>query len=239
MALFGQAAMLLSFDVAPEAIPEHDEWHTHEHLPERLAIPGFFRGSRWSALRGQPRYFVMYEVDRLATLTSKAYLERLNHPSPWTSRMMVHYRNMRRGFCTVAGSFGFGIGGVGLLMRFAPAPGADAALRRWLLDEALPPLSSQSGIGGVHLLEAALTPEMTAEQRIRGADAGMACALFVTGYDGDVLASLGETGLGRAHLEARGAEEVLDATYRLDFTLTDREVGSSAGGGSEPGARRI
>jgi hypothetical protein len=23
-----------SFDVVPEAIPEHDEWHTHEHFPE-------------------------------------------------------------------------------------------------------------------------------------------------------------------------------------------------------------
>ena len=38
--------MLLLFDVAQDAIPEHDEWHTHEHLPERLSIPGFVRGTR-------------------------------------------------------------------------------------------------------------------------------------------------------------------------------------------------
>ena len=41
MPLLGQAAMLLSFDMAPEANAEHDDWHTHENLPERLAIPGF------------------------------------------------------------------------------------------------------------------------------------------------------------------------------------------------------
>ena len=232
MALLGKAAMLLSFDVAPEAIPEHDEWHTHEHLPERLAIPGFVRGSRWIALRGQPRYFVMYEVGRLATLTSEAYVERLNHPSPWTSRMMVHYRNMRRGLCSVAGSFGCGIGHVGLLKRFKPAPGSDAALRKWLLQEALPLLPSRPGIGSVHLFEGALTPEMTTEQRIRGADAGVDWALFVTGYDLDVLASLGATELGRAQLEAQGALGVLDATYRMDYMLTDREIGSPQGEGT-------
>jgi hypothetical protein len=44
MPLLGTAAMLLSFDVAEEAIAEHDEWHTHEHFPERLSIPGFLRG---------------------------------------------------------------------------------------------------------------------------------------------------------------------------------------------------
>ena len=86
MALLGNAAMLLSFDVAPDAIDEHDDWHTHEHLPERLSIPGFVRGTRWVAPEGQPRYFVMYEVEELATLASAAYLERLNNPTPWTRK---------------------------------------------------------------------------------------------------------------------------------------------------------
>ena len=95
MPLLGKAAMLLSFDVVPDAIPEHDDWHTHEHLQERLSIPGFMRGTRWVAratLNEGPRYFVLYEVTELATLTSAAYLERLNNPSPRTSKMMPHYR---------------------------------------------------------------------------------------------------------------------------------------------------
>ena len=173
MSLLGKAAMLLFFDVVPEAIPEHDEWHTHEHFPERLSIPGFVRGTRWVALRGQPRYFVMYEVEQLATLASDAYLERLNNPSPWTSKMMPCYRGMSRGFCSVTGSFGFGIGHLGLLIRFKPAAGGESSLRQWLLLDALPQLPSRRGIGGVHLFEGALTPKMTTEQRIRGADAGL------------------------------------------------------------------
>src|SRR4051794_31425180 len=110
MPLLGPAAMLLSFDLAPEAIAEHDHWHSYEHLPERLSIPGFLRGTRWVALHGQPRYLVLYGVAELPTLTPPAYLERLNNPSEWTARMMPHYRRMSRGLCSVAGSFGLGVG---------------------------------------------------------------------------------------------------------------------------------
>lgn len=216
--------MFLLFDVVEDAIPEHDAWHTHEHLPERLAIPGFVRGTRWVASHGQPRYFVMYEVERLETLTSAAYLERLNNPSPWTSKMMPHYRGMTRGFCAVVGSFGAGLGHAGLLIRFKPMADAETAMHKWLLEEVLPPLPWRPGIGSVHLFEAALTPQMTNEQRIRGADAGLDSALLVTGYGRDALASLMQGELGSAQLEAHGATRVLGAMYRLEYSIIQREV---------------
>ncbi len=226
MSLLGQAAMILSFDVVQDAISEHDEWHTHEHLPERLSIPGFLRGTRWVALHGQPRYLVMYEVEQLATLTSGAYLERLNNPSPWTSKMMPCYRGMVRGFCSVAGSFGCGMGGTSLLIRFKPAATMRDSLRRWLLQDSLPRLPSRPGIGSVHLFEGASTPQMTNEQRIRGADAGLDWALLVTGYGQDALAGLMHTELGSAQLEEHGATGVLGAIYRIEYSIIRREVGA-------------
>lgn len=218
MPLLGQAAMLLSFDVEPQAIPEHDDWHTHEHLPERLSIPGFLRGTRWVALRGEPRYLVLYEVAQLDTLISEAYLERLNNPSPWTSKMMTFYRGMSRGFCSVTASFGLGIGHLALLIRFRPQAPAAAPLRAWLLEESLPPLPSRPGIGSAHLLEGTRTPPMTSEQRIRGADSGVDWAILVTGYREDAL-----DGLGAAHL-MQGTAGVLEATYRMDYALSREEV---------------
>jgi len=226
MALLGHAAMLLLFDVDPGVIAEHDEWHTHEHLPERLSIPGFVRATRWVATDGQPRYFVMYEVEQLATLTSGAYLERLNHPSPWTAKMMQGYRGMRRGFCSVAGSFGFGLGRAGLLIRFKPADGMESSLASWLLRDRLPPLPSRPGIGSVHLLEGATTPPMTNEQRIRGADAGVERVLLVTGYSEDALADLWRADIGSAQLEGHGATEVIGATYRMEYSIVRGEVGA-------------
>ena len=47
MTLLGEAAMVLWYDITPDAIAEHDDWHTHEHLPERVSIPGFVRALRW------------------------------------------------------------------------------------------------------------------------------------------------------------------------------------------------
>ena len=173
---------------------------------------------------GQPRYFVMYEVEQLATLTSTAYLARLNNPSPWTSKMMPHYRGMTRGFCSVAGSFGFGMGQVGLMIRFSPAAEATSSMRKWLLQDILPLLPSRHGIGSVHLFEAAVTPEMTNEQRIRGADAGVDSALLVTGYRQDALASLLQSTLATRQLEKHGATGVVGAMYRMEYSIIQRDV---------------
>jgi len=212
--------MLLSFDIVPEAVAEHDHWHTFEHLPERLSIPGFLRGTRWIALEGQPRYLVLYEVEALGTLTSPAYLERLNQPTPWTSQIMPSYRGMRRGLCVVAGSFGHGLGHLCALVRFKPLADAVAELRHWLLHEALPALPSRPGIGSVHWLEGAVTAPLTNEQRIRGADAGVDSTLLLTGYDRAVLDALLQSELAAGTLASRGALEVTQALYRTDYSLT-------------------
>jgi hypothetical protein len=223
MPLLGSAAMLLLFDVVPDAVAEHDDWHTHEHLPERLSIPGFLRGSRWVATRGPSRYLVLYEVAELATLTSAPYLERLNNPSAWTAKMMPHYRGMRRGLCTVDGSSGLGTGSLAYLVRFKPGAEAVESLSNWLL-KMLAELPVRRGIGSAHLLHAAANAQMTNEQRIRGADAGVDSALLVMGYDADALSALARDVVGPGHFQRRGVIEAVDGEYRLDYMLTRVEV---------------
>jgi hypothetical protein len=224
MPLLGSAAMLLSFDVVPEAIVEHDDWHTHEHLPERLSIPGFIRGSRWVAMRGHPRYLVIYEVEALATLASDAYLHRLNNPSAWTTKMMPHYRGMSRGFCRITGSFGLGIGGSCVLVRFKPEQGKESVLRKWLCEDALPGLAAKAGLGSIHLFEGAVTPAMTNEQRIRGADAGVDWALVATGYSREVLAGLVQHDTFKQQLAEHGAPANRALLYQLEYSLSADEI---------------
>jgi hypothetical protein len=163
---------------------------------------------------------VVYEVAGLATLTSAPYLARLNAPSAWTTRMMTHYRGMRRGFCTVTASLGLGAGNAARLVRFTLGGAEDASLRRWLVEEMLPPLPSMPGIGSAHLLEGSETPPMTTEQRIRGADAvveGVEGAVIVTGYRAEALRAV-------AFDSTRlGATGVADTMYRFDYSLAAGE----------------
>jgi len=216
--------MLLSFDVDAGAIEEHDRWHTHEHLPERLSIPGFRRGTRWIATDTGPRYMVLYEVGSLATLASEAYLARLNNPSVWTARMMTHYRGMTRGLCDVVGSFGFGQGGAAALIRFA-APESDAGqLHQWLLEVALPAVPRMPGFGSAHLLKSAQAAAMTNEQRIRGADHEVDSALILMGYDATAVAAYAKELCGSGRLACRAAVEPRAISYRWSYSLSNAEL---------------
>lgn len=226
MPLLGSAAMLLSFDIEADAIAEHDRWHTHEHLPERLSIPGFRRGTRWIATGAGPRYMVLYEVEGLETLASQAYLERLNNPSPWTRRMMPHYRGMTRGLCRVLGSFGFGLGGMAALIRFAPEASRADALHSWLLEEALAAVPAASGLGSAHLLQGAQAAQMTNEQRIRGADRGIETAVIVTGYEREAVAEFARGLCDGGAIAARGEAGPSWGMYQWHYSLDSAEVGA-------------
>jgi hypothetical protein len=211
-------AMLLLFDVVDNAIAAHDDWHTHEHMPERLAIPGFRRGTRWTRTSDCPRYCVLYEVDSPAVLDSAAYRERLDNPTPWTARMMSHYVGMRRTLCEVKGGDGDGIGCACLVVTFAPAQGRVDELRQWLADT-LAPLAGRRGLSAWRWLETALPAAMTREQSIRGRDNAVHSALWLTGYDFDTVASLADAEFCAQRMSEHGAVAVDQAVFGLAHSL--------------------
>ena len=54
MSLDGTGVVAIWHDLLPEAKADFYEWHNREHMPERLAIPGFRRGRRYIATEGGP-----------------------------------------------------------------------------------------------------------------------------------------------------------------------------------------
>jgi hypothetical protein len=205
MALLGSAAMLLWYDIIPEQIAEHDDWHTRQHFPERVGIPGFIRAQRWVSRPPGARYFVVYEVKDIDVLSSAQYLERLNNPTPWTSRMMPSFRGMVRGFCRLESSHGSVLGTTCVTSRYSAAPGMEDRLRTWLNGELIPDLMQRKGITSAFTLRSDRAPEMTAEQRIRGRDASVDRVLLVTGYSPEPVAGLAQDDLRANNLEAHGA----------------------------------
>src|SRR5215208_2640650 len=79
MTLQGTAFLAMWHDIAAAAEPEYNLWHTREHMPERLGIPGFEVGRRYVDWNLDTfRYFTLYEGRSLDVFRSAPYLARLN-----------------------------------------------------------------------------------------------------------------------------------------------------------------
>jgi hypothetical protein len=210
--MLGRAAVAIWCDVAPEIKEEYDDWHVHEHTPERLSIPGFLRGSRWVSVDGRNAYFMLYELESLAVLTAGPYLERLNNPTPWSVKMMPHHRNMVRSMCRVESSFGMGLGEAMLTIRLTHSIGT----------ELLASLPARKGLAAAHLLRdaGAVQGGPTTEQKIRGGDLSADWIVLVNGYSTDALERLLE--------ELSGAVPgAITRIYSLAYTLSAADFGKA------------
>lgn len=227
MALLGEAALAMWWDMAPAAMPEFAHWHAHEHFPERLAIPGFRRASRWTSSDGGEGIFVLYELRDHDVLGSEPYLERLNSPSAWSIRMMPHHRHMVRSQCLVLASSGALTSRHALTIRLSPQQGRAAGLLeklRWLSER----LTVAVGVTGLHVLRhEAPAVAVTEEQRIRGLKDRFAdWVVVLTGYDDLQLRAISSGSLSDESLVAWGAaSEIERAAFTLAHAALPTDVG--------------
>ena len=67
---------------------EFNDWYDHEHLPQRMRMPGFETGARFVCLEGWPRWLALYDLTSLAALSTPEYLSvSLANASPWSRRI--------------------------------------------------------------------------------------------------------------------------------------------------------
>lgn len=112
--------------IAPEQEAQFNAWYDGEHIPERLALPGFLEARRYRDASTPHRYCALYDTDSPSALSSPEYLARLADPTAATRAIMAHFRDMHRAVCEVVFDTG---------ARVADAPtlvildiGGDAAL---------------------------------------------------------------------------------------------------------------
>lgn len=229
MALLGGSALSMWWDMAPDMRAEFEHWHSHEHFPERLAQPGFLRASRWSAADGGEGFFILYELESHAALSSPEYVARLNAPTPWSTRLMPHHRNMVRSQTRVLHSHGAAVARHALTLRLSPREGKAQRLQS-ALHSLIEDLPLRAGLAGAHLLRTetpAIAP--TTEQKIRGnADRTADWVFIVNGYDLAVLKQLGEAALAPDALAGLGAAPgAIAGWYTLSQSMARGEVGPS------------
>lgn len=167
------AGVLIWNEVTHEGHQAFYRWHNGEHMPERLAIPGFLRGRRYATEGASPQWFTLYEATSLDVLVSPAYLERLNNPTPATQATLQFFRNTARSVCLLQRAAGTAVGGYAMVLRFdglddsalSPAAHAQAV-------EALEAVEALAGVVSTSLYGADLSASQiaTAESKTRALD---------------------------------------------------------------------
>jgi hypothetical protein len=230
MAKAPQGLLVVWTDVVPAQRDDFNAWYTREHLGDRLALPGFLTGRRWQALRGSPEYFACYDTTGSAALKTPVYRDRLEHPTPWTVRVMPSFRNTVRALCEVTARAGSGSGGVAATLRLSPQPRLRLALRQWLADTGLPQAAALPGVVSGCLAEsvdAGPPGPRTAEQELRAApDQGIEWLVLLEGTEESALDSAAQELLAEAK-KALGADAIAAETgvYRYLCGMTAREAG--------------
>lgn len=153
----GRGLLAIWSDLDLDREDDFDTWHVHEHLEERVTLPGFLRARRY--VRTAPPapegaiLLTLYETEDVDVMASPAYIERLDNPTKLTRETVSLMVNMRRSALEMCSTRGQGIGGHLAVWQFRPSPdNADAARQRLsgaILDQAIEPV----GVLACHLYE--------------------------------------------------------------------------------------
>jgi hypothetical protein len=205
-------------DIDATAEDDYNAWYDREHLFERLKVPGFHRGRHYLTVSGSPRYFTYFITDNAAVVASQAYLAQANHPSPWTQRILPHFRNTNRTACHVVRRLGRGYGAASLTIRLAAVAGRQDELIGWLSDTHLPALVKRPGLIGAQLWRADRNATLVPveDRRLRPEPDQVAdLIIFVEGTLVDRLQAVAHDGLSSDSLVAHGADRPLIAVHQL------------------------
>jgi hypothetical protein len=169
MPLRGRAFLSLWSGILQGYERELDRWHTIEHMPERLGVPGFLRGRRYMGSTSSDHpLFILYEAAHIETFRSPGLLARLNDPTEWSKKVQPGLVNFIRSPCQTLISLGDGLGGALMTIRVSREM-ADTGEVSHSLATAAPNIARLHGVTGVHIGQHA--PEIasgeTAETRLR------------------------------------------------------------------------
>lgn len=121
------------------------EWYETDHIPARMALPGFTGARRFRALSGEPEYLAIYALDSLAALETDGYRELKRTPSRLTEDMLGKVAGFTRFTCEQVSDVGDGDGAFLSVVAFAVPEEQTAEFDTWYETEHAPMLLEAPG----------------------------------------------------------------------------------------------
>lgn len=113
------AILALWNDYPSKLAEEYEAWHTFEHVPERLTVPGMRAACRYVSSANSESYFTLYELEDLSVIEHQAYLDLVRNPTPWSLKMRQHFSSVLRIPGEIATFGGNGIGGAAIVQAYS------------------------------------------------------------------------------------------------------------------------
>jgi hypothetical protein len=88
------AVLVVQVDIDPADDEEFNRWYDEEHVPEKLATPGFISARRFRVHDGAPRYLVIYELENADAATSPEYMSQA--ATEWGKSVMARWKAWHR-----------------------------------------------------------------------------------------------------------------------------------------------
>ncbi len=90
----GPGLLMVVVEVDDEHVDALHEWYDREHVPEKLATPGFRSARRFRDAQHPGRFLALYELDDVDVVISPEYLAQ--EMSPWARRVMATWLDLDR-----------------------------------------------------------------------------------------------------------------------------------------------
>jgi hypothetical protein len=134
--------------VPSELDEEFNAWYNTEHVPERIAVPGFLTARRYVVESTPGRYMAHYDLADLSALHSEPYTSISRNPTPWTRRIVGKLTENTRNEYELVQCIGEApseAAPYALLVRIETGPQDDAELNAWYEQDHLPALQGVPG----------------------------------------------------------------------------------------------
>jgi hypothetical protein len=148
-----KAALAIWVDIASEDDAFFENWHSREHVQERVGCPGWLLGSRFKSVARPERYLLLYDAETPAAFESETYYARLGNPTEMSRAILPKFRDTWRTVCGIERRLGDGVAAAVLALRLGPGDAAPFDALAALKPARLDLMKGLGSVGQAHTAE--------------------------------------------------------------------------------------